>query len=171
MYITAFLRYSVGVYTADWSIIGDTVWLYMSINIIGQSKTINNSNLVVEVEMISPVRWDGSLSAGISPALEVSQFFFLVIFGILQFIYFWRCVFSWIAVKFERVLAFHKLEGMSNFLLDDIFEFVFRWSYLYFWMAVKFETCFLPIFGLFQWYVMKRAGELIVIKRGGVGSV
>ena len=37
--------------------------------------------------------------------------------------------------------------------------------------AVKFETCFLPIFGLFQWYVMKRAGELIVMKRGGVGSV
>ena len=77
--------------------------------------------IVVEVEMISPVRWDGSLSAGISPALEVNQIFFLVIFGILRFIYFWRCVFSWIAVKFERVLAFHKLEGMSNFLLDDIF--------------------------------------------------
>ena len=35
-------------------------------------------------------------------------------------------------------------------------------------MAVKFETFFLPIFGLFQWYVMKRAGELIVMKRGGL---
>ena len=48
----------------------------MSINIIGQSRIANNSSLVVEVEMISPVRRDESLSASISPALEVSQFFF-----------------------------------------------------------------------------------------------
>ena len=39
--------------------------------------------IVVEVEMISPVRLDRSLSARISTGLEVCQTFFLMIFGIL----------------------------------------------------------------------------------------
>ena len=32
----------------------------------------------------------------------------------------------------------------------------------FFWTAVKFETRCLPIFGLFQWWVMKRGVELIL---------
>ena len=137
MYIIAFLRYSLGVYTADWSIIGDTVWLYMSINIIGQSKTINNSNLVVEVEMISPVRWDGSLSAGISPALEVNQIFFLVIFGILRFIYFWRCVFLelqwnlsafWHFTSLKVCQIFFLMTYSNSFFVDRICIFEWQWN-------------------------------------------